>query len=105
MLRVGKDRHQSVLQLASMFRHIDGDLDECHKIRSGSIQSSDASSQKKETTNTLIDILIPLLDTEPEFLTHITIKSIILSLLTSGTETTSNTWSGQCHFCLTIPKQ
>ncbi|KAK8552007.1 hypothetical protein V6N13_120440 [Hibiscus sabdariffa] len=56
-----------------------------------SLGSSDSDAGNKGTKSTLIDVMLTLQQTEPDFYTDETIKAVIMGTLAAGTETSSST--------------
>ncbi|KAL3514412.1 hypothetical protein ACH5RR_027129 [Cinchona calisaya] len=94
-----------VTVMKKMDRLLQNLINEHQKIRSGSAPLSDASNRKKESKRALIDVLISLQDTEPEFVTNQIIKSIIMSLLGGGTETAITTLEWPMSLLLNHPEE
>ncbi|KDP41667.1 hypothetical protein JCGZ_16074 [Jatropha curcas] len=80
-------------------------IDEHMKTRGDSfppVNLSAASNQKKHTT--LIDVMLSLKETEPEFYTDQTIKGVILSTLTAGSQTSAATLDWAISLLLNHPE-
>ncbi|KAF2324317.1 hypothetical protein GH714_012346 [Hevea brasiliensis] len=80
-------------------------IEEHRKARSDSYSSenlSDASKQKRNMT--LIDVMLSLKETEPEFYTDQTIKGVILSTLTAGSQTSAATLDWAMSLLLNHPE-
>ncbi|KAK8646659.1 hypothetical protein V6N13_120439 [Hibiscus sabdariffa] len=70
-------------------------VEEHRRVRGDSTHLSPGSSESdagnKGTKSTLIDVMLSLQQTDPEFYTDETIKGVILVILVAGTETSSTT--------------
>ncbi|KAF2324315.1 hypothetical protein GH714_012317 [Hevea brasiliensis] len=80
-------------------------IEEHRKARSDSYSSenlSDASKQKRNMT--LIDVMLSVKETEPEFYTDQTIKGVILSTLTAGSQTSAATLDWAMSLLLNHPE-
>ncbi|EOY15810.1 Cytochrome P450, putative [Theobroma cacao] len=80
-------------------------LEEHRRMREDSTESLDASdASKRGRKATLIDVMLSLQQTEPEFYTDETIKGVILAMLIAGTETSATTIEWAMSLLLNHPE-
>ncbi|XVF36358.1 hypothetical protein REPUB_Repub19eG0051800 [Reevesia pubescens] len=101
----GVEKRMKVL-MKKMDKFLQSLLEEHKKMRedstNGSFSASDASNKGRKTT--LIDVMLSLQQTEPEFYTDETIKGVILAMLSAGTETSSTTIEWAMSLLLNHPE-
>uniref|UniRef100_A0A2P2PR29 Cytochrome P450 n=1 Tax=Rhizophora mucronata TaxID=61149 RepID=A0A2P2PR29_RHIMU len=91
--------------MKKMDRFLQDLVDEHQRARSESISSGNLSVSSKQSRNmTLIDILLSLKETDPEFYTNQTIKGVIMTILTAGTQTSAATMEWAISLLLSHPE-
>lgn len=80
-------------------------IEEHQKVRSQSSQSTKITGLGNQKRNmTLIDVMLSLKETEPEFYTDQTIKGVIMSTLTAGSQTSAATLEWAMSLLLNNPE-
>ncbi|CAL1377071.1 unnamed protein product [Linum trigynum] len=92
-------------RMKSIMDKLDGFLQRLvDTFREANPRSAESQSSQPDGGETLIDVMLSLQETEPEFYTDETIKGVILVMLIAGTETSSTTMEWAMALLLNNPE-
>ncbi|KAK7264035.1 hypothetical protein RJT34_31637 [Clitoria ternatea] len=87
-------------KMVEVMKRLDGFL---QKMIDEQVRNRGREEQGNDAT-TLIDVMLDLQQTDPEFFTHETVKGVVLAMLVAGSETSANTMEWALSLLLNHPE-